>query len=129
MQVPPLQIDKQGFDKKLKKLLDSLTSSFCPSTMPRTRKSPITYKKATLVSKSQRPRRGRRPPKSRSALMTMKMTLHERAYPRGPSTITADNQLADVEMDDAKVITKPARRQQTDNFVDDDELQASLAKS
>ncbi len=32
-------------------------------------------------------------------------------------------------MEDTKSVPRPARRQETDNFVDDDELQASLAKS
>lgn len=44
------------------------------------------------------------------------------------STSTA-NDTQDVEMEDSKINIKPPRRQQTDNFVDDDELQASLAKS
>lgn len=45
------------------------------------------------------------------------------------STLTNANELADVDMEDTKVVAKPSRRQQTDNFIDDDELQASLAKS
>ncbi|CDU23606.1 related to SNU66-component of the U4/U6.U5 snRNP complex [Sporisorium scitamineum] len=43
------------------------------------------------------------------------------------ASATADTE--DVEMQETKVLAKPPRRQQTDNFVDDDELQASLAKS
>ncbi|KAJ9475698.1 hypothetical protein PHBOTO_005773 [Pseudozyma hubeiensis] len=52
----------------------------------------------------------------------------------GPSAATATataskpDDLPDVEMQDIKVSARPSR-QQTDNFVDDDELQASLAKS
>ncbi|KAJ1021136.1 hypothetical protein NDA16_003922 [Ustilago loliicola] len=42
---------------------------------------------------------------------------------------TTANDITDVEMKDTKITAKPARREQTDNFVDDDELQASLAKS
>ncbi|SNX86826.1 related to SNU66 - component of the U4/U6.U5 snRNP complex [Melanopsichium pennsylvanicum] len=48
-------------------------------------------------------------------------------YVGAPSAPTA-NHLADVEMEDTTKTVKP-RRQQTDNFVDDDELQASLAKA
>ena len=44
------------------------------------------------------------------------------------ASIAADS-LDDIEMQESKDSLKPARRQQTDNFVDDDELQASLAKS
>ncbi|CBQ69516.1 conserved hypothetical protein [Sporisorium reilianum SRZ2] len=45
-----------------------------------------------------------------------------------PAAANADDP-GDVEMEDIKVSAKPPRRQQSDNFVDDDELQASLAKS
>ena len=44
------------------------------------------------------------------------------------ATAHADH-VEDVEMGDVKVLAEPSRRQQTDNFIDDDELQASLAKS
>lgn len=54
------------------------------------------------------------------------------AQPEASTSATATTSadvIADVEMEDTKTATKPVRRQQTDNFVDDDELQASLAKS
>ncbi|TKY88312.1 hypothetical protein EX895_002664 [Sporisorium graminicola] len=50
----------------------------------------------------------------------------EKAADQGAATADTN----DIEMQDTKqVLAKPPRRQQTDNFVDDDELQASLAKS
>ncbi|KAJ1023724.1 hypothetical protein NDA18_004707 [Ustilago nuda] len=54
------------------------------------------------------------------------------AQPEASTSATATTSadvIADVEMEDTKTATKQVRRQQTDNFVDDDELQASLAKS
>lgn len=52
--------------------------------------------------------------------------------PRGaastPAAAEADA-TPDVEMQDSEPVARATRREQTDNFVDDDELQASLAKS
>lgn len=45
------------------------------------------------------------------------------------TTVSNAHDPTDVEMEETKVDPKPPRRQQTDNFIDDDELQASLAKS
>ncbi|GAC77222.1 U4/U6.U5 snRNP associated protein [Moesziomyces antarcticus T-34] len=52
--------------------------------------------------------------------------------PRGAASTSAAAEAGatpDVEMQESKPVARAARRQQTDNFVDDDELQASLAKS
>ncbi len=52
--------------------------------------------------------------------------------PRGAASTSAAAEAGaapDVEMQDSKPVARAARREQTDNFVDDDELQASLAKS
>ena len=56
-------------------------------------------------------------------------TAPQKVAPASAPAASNSNELADVEMEDTKVAAKPARRPQTDNFVDDDELQASLAKA
>ncbi|EST08192.1 SART-1 protein [Kalmanozyma brasiliensis GHG001] len=73
----------------------------------------------------------KKPKTKRKKAAKVKISFDDDQDAGEPSSTAAasTNILADVEMEEAKVSAKPARRQETDNFVDDDELQASLARS
>lgn len=69
--------------------------------------------------------------KKRKKSTKVKISFDDEDDVAAPDAVAAPhtNDLAYVDMEDTKPASRPARRQQTDNFVDDDELQASLAKS